>query len=76
MESHGPYQLLEMLYLQRNVLRWHGMEHDLSLEVVEQINSHILPMESRGLAPLLEMVSLQQRFKQSHGVEHDGWLEV
>jgi hypothetical protein len=52
------------------------MEHDGSLEAMEQINSHILPMESRGLAPLLEMVSLQPWFKQSHGVEHDGSLEV
>jgi len=52
------------------------MEHDGSLEVKEQIGSHIHPMGKHGLRPLLEVQCLQVHVSQSPGMEHDGSQEV
>jgi hypothetical protein len=52
------------------------MEHDGSLEVKEQINSHILPMESHGLHRLLEMRYLHLSASQWRGMAHDGSQEA
>ena len=49
---------------------------DGSLEVKEQIGSHIHPMGKHGLRPLLGMRYLQVHVSQSHGTAHDGSQEV
>jgi hypothetical protein len=69
--------LLETQYLHQVTHAEHspGMEHDGSLEVMEQIRWRIQPMESHGLRPLLGMGSLQASATPSPGMEHVGSLE-